>query len=135
MKRLHLSRNYRIISIMFWSFPYLLWQAFGHWSGFVVGVLVALILTVLLNSLIQAPNEQRAALADAQAHQFTESPQPAQPEMEAYQRGYRAEAGEIYHMEPQTYLEGALQPQYEEMQVPYPQDVMPPMEQKREQAK
>ena len=49
--RYHLSRNYRIISVMLWSFPYLLWQVFGHWSGFVVGVLVAIILTTLLDDL------------------------------------------------------------------------------------
>lgn len=49
----HLSRNYRIISVMFWSFPYLLWQAFGHWSGFIVGVIVAVILTAMLNGLFR----------------------------------------------------------------------------------
>jgi hypothetical protein len=31
----HAIRNYRIISVMFWSFPYLLMHAFGNWSGFV----------------------------------------------------------------------------------------------------
>ena len=49
--RNHLIRNYRIMSVMFWSFPYLLWQAFGHWSGFLVGVIVAVILTTMLNDL------------------------------------------------------------------------------------
>ena len=48
----HLLRNYRIISVMFWAFPYLIWQAFGHWSGFVVGVIVAVFLTVMLNDLV-----------------------------------------------------------------------------------
>ena len=52
----HLSRNYRIICVMLWSFPYLLWQAFGHWSGFVVGVLVAIILTTLLDDLFYVAN-------------------------------------------------------------------------------
>jgi hypothetical protein len=36
---------------MFWAFPYLLWQAFGDWSGFLVGVIVAVILTWMLNDL------------------------------------------------------------------------------------
>ncbi|MBV9229682.1 MAG: hypothetical protein JOZ18_10250 [Chloroflexi bacterium] len=54
--RYHLSRNYRIISVMLWSFPYLLWQVFGHWSGFLVGVLVSLILTVMLDHLFYAAN-------------------------------------------------------------------------------
>ena len=47
----HFNRNYRIISVMFWAFPYLLWQAFGHWSGFFIGVIVAIILTAMLNDL------------------------------------------------------------------------------------
>ncbi len=44
-------RNFWIIRVMFWSFPYLLWQAFNHWSGFVVGVIIAIVLTTMLNSL------------------------------------------------------------------------------------
>jgi hypothetical protein len=133
MKHLRLSRNYRIISVMFWAFPYLLWQAFGHWSGFVVGILVALILTVLLNNLISTRNEPEITVARRQELHQAE-PQLQQQEMEPYQRGYRGEE-EIYQTEPQPYLEGALQPQYEEMQVPYPQEVMSPMEQKRAQGR
>ena len=52
----HLSRNYRIISVMLWSFPYLLWQAFNHWSGFLVGVLVSVILTMMLDDLFYLAN-------------------------------------------------------------------------------
>ena len=46
-----ISRNYWIIHVMLWSFPYLLWQAFGHWSGFLVGLIVSVILTAMFNSL------------------------------------------------------------------------------------
>lgn len=50
------SRNYHIIRVMLWSFPYLLWQAFGHWSGFFVGVIVAVILTTMLDDLLCVGN-------------------------------------------------------------------------------
>jgi hypothetical protein len=53
----HFSRNYRIIRVMFWSFPYLLWQAFGHWSGFFIGVIVAIILTSMFDDLIWKDNQ------------------------------------------------------------------------------
>lgn len=118
--RHHLSRNYRIISVMSWSFPYLLWQVFGHWSGFLVGVLVAVILTTMLNDLFRVGNWNTASSARRRSLQTAE-PQPRRQEAEAYQRGYQAEA------EPHLYLAEALQPQYEEMQMLYPQ--MPPMEQ------
>ncbi|WP_201361545.1 hypothetical protein [Dictyobacter formicarum] len=54
--RHHPYRNYRIISVLFWSFPYLPWQAFGHWSGFIVGVIMAIILTTMLNNLFHTGN-------------------------------------------------------------------------------
>lgn len=98
--RHYLSRNYRIISVMFWSFPYLLWQAFGHWSGFLVGVIVAVILTAMLNGLFHVGNWNTASSAGRQ---------------------YLQTAG------PQLYQAEARQLEYEEMEVPYPQ--MSPMEQ------
>ncbi|HZO71585.1 MAG TPA: hypothetical protein VFB60_05240 [Ktedonobacteraceae bacterium] len=52
----HHCRNYHIIRVMLWSFPYLLWQAFGHWSGFFVGVIVAVILTAMLDDLLCVSN-------------------------------------------------------------------------------
>ncbi len=54
--RHHFSRNYHIIRVMFWSFPYLLWQAFGHWSGFLAGVIVAVMLTAMLDDLFCVDN-------------------------------------------------------------------------------
>lgn len=113
--RHHFLRNYHIIRVMFWSFPYLLWQAFGHWSGFLVGVIVAVILTMMFNSLFRAGNWDMASSQAAES-------QAQHQEVEAYQRGYRAKA------EPYAHLTGELQPQYEEMQVLYPQEEMPPME-------
>lgn len=112
----HHSRNYRIIRVMFWAFPYLLWQAFGHWSGFVVGVIVAVMLTTMFNNLFYAGSA---------AHQQAAEPQPRLQEMEEYQRGYRAEARPDY-AEPDLYPAREPQPQYEEMQVSYPE--MPPVE-------
>lgn len=47
----HQYRNYRIIGVMLWSFPYLLWQTFGNISGFFIGVILAVILTQMLNDL------------------------------------------------------------------------------------
>ncbi|MEO6892023.1 MAG: hypothetical protein ABI324_23805 [Ktedonobacteraceae bacterium] len=121
----HLYRNYRIISVLFWSFPYLLWQAFGHWSGFLVGVIVAIILTVMLNNLFRRGNWNMATSARRQSLQTAE-PQPRY--QEEYQRGYRTE-GKRYRAGPQLYQAGANQPQYEEMQVPYLQEELPPIEQ------
>ena len=127
--RHHLSRNYRIISVMFWSFPYLLWQAFDHWSGFLIGVIVAVILTALLNGLFRVDRWKTASSAGQQSLQTaTRYQEEYRKEVEPYQRGYRAEE-EPYRAGPQLYHVGNLQPQYEEMQVPYPQEAMPPMEQ------
>ena len=126
MARQHRLRNYRIIRVMLWAFPYLLWQAFGHWSGFFVGVIVAVVLTAMLTSLIHTSEENANFATRQQAFQATE-PQPQYQEAEVYQHGYRAET-EPYRAEPCLYLTGKLQPQYEEMQVFYPQEIMPPME-------
>ncbi|MBA2682568.1 MAG: hypothetical protein H0U76_29760 [Ktedonobacteraceae bacterium] len=130
--RHHPYRNYRIISVLFWAFPYLLWQAFGHWSGFLAGVILALILTALLSGLFRVGNWNTASSAGRQSLQTAE-PQPRyqqedRKEAEPYQRGYRAEE-ERYRAGLQLYQAGAIQPQYEEMQVPYPQEARPPMEQ------
>ncbi|MEO7022263.1 MAG: hypothetical protein ABI234_19100, partial [Ktedonobacteraceae bacterium] len=57
----HPNRNYHIISVMFWAFPYLLWQAFGHISGFFVGVLLAVILTTMFNGLFRVGNWNTAS--------------------------------------------------------------------------
>lgn len=125
--RHHLSRNYRIISVMFWAFPYLLWQAFGHWSGFLVGVLVAVILTTMFNSLFREGSWNTASSAGRRSFQTAE-PEAQRQEEKAHQRGYRTET-EPYCAEPQLYQAGALQSEYEPMEVPYPQEEMPPMEQ------
>src|SRR5579872_239310 len=103
----HLSRNYRIISVMFWAFPYLLWQAFGHWSGFLVGVLVAVILTTMFNGLFRAGNWNTVSSARQPSLEAAE-PQSQRQEAELYQRGYRAEA-EPYRAEPHLYPAGNLQ--------------------------
>ncbi|HEX6555189.1 MAG TPA: hypothetical protein VF026_20665 [Ktedonobacteraceae bacterium] len=124
--RHHLSTNYHIIRVMFWSFPYLLWQAFGHWSGFLVGVLVAVMLTAMLDDLFCVDNWNTASSVRRQSLQTAES-QPHRQEAETYQCGYWEEA-ELYRANPYPYQVGELQPQYEEMQVLYPQEEMPPME-------
>lgn len=123
--RHHLSRNYRIIRVMFWAFPYLLWQAFGHWSGFLVGVFVAVILTLMFNSLFREGSWNTAPSTGQRSYQAAE-PEAQRQEAEAYQRGYRAET-EPYHVVPPPYQTGESQPQYEEIQVFYPQEEMPPM--------
>lgn len=127
------SRNYRIISVMFWSFPYLLWQAFGHWSGFIVGLLLASVLTAMFNGLFSLGNRRLTLSAEQQGSQQPEQQtrdldeQYAEQRQEPYQRGYRAEE-RPYRAEPQLSRVGGLQPEYEDMQVPYPQEEMPPME-------
>lgn len=126
--RRHFSRNYRIISVMFWAFPYLLWQAFGNWSGFLVGVIVAAVLTAMFNSLFRSVNWHTAASEKQQSSQETELQTQSREEVEPYQRGYRGE--EIsYREETRADQAEALQTQYEEMQVPYPEEIMPPMRQ------
>lgn len=122
-----LFSNYRIIRVMLWSFPYLLWQAFGHWSGFFVGVLVAVVLTAMLNSVVHTGHWNTASSTGQQSFQMADG-QPQDQEAQAYQRGYRAETQpDRAGSEPRQ--ERELQPEYEEMQVPYPQETMPPMEQ------
>lgn len=128
MMRRHFSRNYRIISVMFWAFPYLLWQAFGNWSGFVVGVIVPVALTAMFNSLFRTVNWHTAASEKQQSSQEAEAQARSDENVEPYQRGYRGEEMP-YHAETQADAE-TLQTRYEEMQVPYPEEVMPPMEQK-----
>jgi hypothetical protein len=128
MTRRHSLKSYRIISIMFWAFPYLLWQTFGHWSGFVVGLIIAVVLTAMFNGLINANVQGATSTAKSHASQAAE-PQSQEQEEGAYQRGYRAKV-EPYRAESASYSMGELQPQYEEMQLSYPQETMPPMEQK-----
>ena len=111
----HLFRNYRIISVMFWAFPYLLWQASGHWSGFVVGVIVAIILTVMLNDLFYTGCSHSASSVGRRSFQRTKS----QP---------RDESEEQYCMAGDLSYAGELRSQHEEMQVVYPQEQMPPKE-------
>jgi|GEM_PF-2733402 len=129
MKRRHFSRNYRIISIMFWAFPYLLWQAFGNWSGFLVGVIVAVVLTAMFNSLFRTANWNTIPSQKQQSSQETEVQAQSREEAESYRRGYRGE-DQPYRAESQADQVETFQTQYEEMQVPYPGEVMPPMEQK-----
>lgn len=119
----HFSRNYRIISVMFWSFPYLLWQAFGNWSGFLVGVIMAVVLTTMFNGLFHANHGQMAAW---QKQPSVQPQDQKEAETETYQRGYRAEEY-ISREEPPPYQAEAPQSQLEEMQVSYPE--LPPMEQ------
>ena len=77
----NLFRNYRIISVMFWAFPYLLWQAFGHWSGFVVGVIVAIMLTVMLNDLFNVGCSHTLSSAGWRSFERAK-PQPRDEEMQ-----------------------------------------------------
>jgi hypothetical protein len=128
--RRHRSLYSRIISVMFWAFPYLLWQAFGHWSGFLVGVIVAVVLTAMFNGLFRGDDWRTDSTAQQQSFQTTE-PQPRRQEIELYQRGYRAE--EPYRAGAYPYLAEELPSPYEEMQVPYPE--MPPPEQQEENKK
>ncbi|MGH2496885.1 MAG: hypothetical protein ACRDIV_19450 [Ktedonobacteraceae bacterium] len=123
------SKNYRFISIMFWAFPYLLWQTFGHISGFFVGLLLAVILTAMFNNLFRQKNwntSRQPVQIDEQQQRYQEQ-QEYQWDVEPYQRGYRAES-EPYRGEQQPYQASEQQTQHEEMQVEYPE--MPPMEQR-----
>lgn len=123
----HRSINYRFISVMFWAFPYLLWQVFGNVSGFAVGVVLAAVLTVMFNSLFQRGREMRASV-DQQSVRVPERQSRLQEEVyQPYQSGYQGEM-EPYRGEQAPLPMEQLQPQYEEMQVPYPQE-MPPLEQ------
>jgi hypothetical protein len=120
--RHHSSRNYLVIRVMLWSFPYLLWQAFGHWSGFLVGVIVAATLTVMLNGLLRVGAASSAGQQPLQRSEL-QGQEEDRRDVEPYQRGYRAEE-EPYRARPQSYQAGVLQPEYEEMQVLYPQETM-----------
>jgi hypothetical protein len=121
----HRYRNFRFIGIMFWAFPYLLWQAFGHFSGFFVGLLLAVILTFMLNNLFRTSTwnmSQQPVRIDEQQLRYQ---QEYQWGLEPYQHGYRAETRPDREEQPQQISE--LQPAHEEMQVDYPE--IPPMEQ------
>lgn len=119
-------RNFRFIGIMFWAFPYLLWQAFGHFSGFFVGLLLAVILTMMLNNLFRQSNwntSQQPVQIETRPQRYQ---QAYQWDAEPYQRGYRAEI-QPPREEQQPHQMSEQQTPYEEMQVEYPE--MPPMEQ------
>jgi hypothetical protein len=122
--RHHLSTNYHIIRLMFWSFPYLLWQAFGHWSGFLVGVLMAVMLTAMLNDLFCIDSLDTASSFRRRSLQTIEH-QPRCQEAETYQCGCQAEA-EPYRASTHPYQVREFQHQYEEIQMLYPQEEMPP---------
>jgi hypothetical protein len=132
----HRSLNYRFISVMFWAFPYLLWQAFGNISGFFMGVVLAVVLTTMFNSLFRRGNWNSTA-ASQQSLPVIES-RPRDQQMaerrfqeevyRPYESGYQAET-EPYRGTQTPYQAEQFQPQYEEMQVSYPQE-MPPMEQR-----
>ena len=131
----HRSINYRFISVMFWAFPYLLWQAFGHISGFFMGVVLAIVLTTMFNSLFRrgswnstAASQQSLPVIESQSRSQQMAEQHSQEEAyRPYQSGYQAEI-EPYRGEQTPYQGEQFQPQYEEMQVPYPQE-LPPIEQ------
>ncbi len=120
-------RNFRFISVMFWAFPYLLWQTFGHISGFFVGLLLAVILTAMFNNLFRQSNWNTSQ----QPVRIEEQPQPYQQpyqwDAEPYQYGYRAQT-EPHREDQQPHQVSESQTPYEEMQVEYPE--MPPMEQR-----
>ena len=119
-------RNFRFIGVMFWAFPYLLWQAFGHFSGFFVGLLLAVILTAMLNNLFRQSNWNMSR----QPVQIDQQPQRYQEayswDTAPYQHGYRAQPMPDRE-EQQPHQVNEPQTSYEEMQVEYPE--MPPMEQ------
>lgn len=91
----HHYRNFRIISVMFWSFPYLLWQTFGSISGFFVGVLLAVILTQMFNDLFRQGNWNTAPYTCYSPLQKAEPQlrhqEAYRKESEPYQDSYRAE--------------------------------------------
>ena len=125
MHRCH-YKNYRFIGVMFWAFPYLLWQAFGHISGFMVGVILAVILTLMLNNLSRQNNRNMSQQPVRTVEPQRLYPQEYQWDAEPYQSGYRAES-EPYRKIQQPSQTSEQQTPYEEMQVEYPE--MPPMEQ------
>jgi hypothetical protein len=128
----HHYRNFRIIRVMFWSFPYLLWQTFGNISGFFVGVLLAVILTQMFNGLFRQGNWNSAPYTCYSPLQKAEPQLQHQEayrkESEPYQDSYRAEMEPHRGEERQLYQARELQPEYEEMLVLYSQKI-PPLEQ------
>jgi hypothetical protein len=126
----HRSVNYRFISVMFWAFPYLLWQAFGHISGFFVGVVLAVMLTAMFNNLFRRSNGNSASFSQQSLQASEEQPHFQEEVYRPYQSGYQGEM-EPYYGEQTPLPTAQFQPQYEEMQVPYPQE-MPPIEQRQE---
>ena len=127
MHRCH-YRNYRFIGVMFWAFPYLLWQTFGHISGFFVGLLLAVILTAMFNNLFRQNNWNTSRQPVPTIEPQRQYQEEYQWDAEPYQHGYRAQS-EPYRGEQQPYQASEQQTQREEMQVEYPE--MPPMEQEQ----
>ncbi len=128
----HRSLYYTIIRVMLWAFPYLLWQTFGHWSGFFVGVLVSVILTAMFNSLVHMSNRRNAPSVTQQLpvqKEERQSQEEYRQQVEPYERGYQAEE-RPYSTERQPYQESINRPQYEEVQVSYPEETLPPIEQR-----
>jgi hypothetical protein len=123
MHRSH-YRNFRLIGVMFWAFPYLLWQTFGHISGLFVGILLAVFLTMMMNNLFRQNNANiiQQPIPTTEPQQLY--PQEYQWNAEPYQSGYRAEP---YHEKQQPNQPEKQQPPYDEIQVQYPE--IPPMEQ------
>ena len=118
-------RNFRFVGILFWVLPYLLWQGFGHFSGLFAGLLLAIILTLMLNGFSRASNWNTTR----QPVPVDQQQQPYQQEYswdtEPYQHGYRPQAQPDREEQPHQVSE--LQPAQEEMQLDYPE--IPPMEQ------
>ena len=121
------SFNYGLIRVMFWAFPYLLWQAFGNPSGFVVGVIVALVLTTMFTNLLRRERTSPTPVVPPQQLSIDEPHTSSHEEYRPYTSGYQAETV-TYHAEEPLYHVEKLQAQYEEMQISYPQEI-PPMKQ------
>jgi hypothetical protein len=121
MHRCH-YRNIRLIGVMFWAFPYLLWQTFGHISGLFVGILLAVFLTMMLNNLFRQNNANiiQQPVRTAEPQQLY--PQEYQWDAGPYQHGYQAEPYREIQQQPEE-----QQPPYDEIQVQYPE--IPPIEQ------
>src|ERR1700694_2907554 len=95
----HHYRNFRLIGVMFWAFPYLLWQTFGHISGLFVGILLAVFLTMMLNNLFRQNNANIIQHPTPPPDPQHRSPQEDKGNGEPYQSGYRAEP---YHEKQQS---------------------------------
>lgn len=121
----HRTKSYIFIVVMFSAFPYLLWQAFGNGIGFLVGVLLTFILVRMMGNLFRQ-NGRSAAVSIDQRSSQRPLVQEEERAREPYQQGYRAQPYRAEQPQSQTW---ESQSQYEEMQVPYPQQELPPMEQ------